>query len=131
MKRDVAKETYWRAAMAELEGSGQGVREFCRQRGLKERLLYAWSRKLRIRAVESVSKAGFVELVGPSAAGRPVESGVSVRVDDRISIMLGRGFDGPTLTTALACLLTSPAPQRGGRSWGAAGAARKAEGVKA
>jgi transposase-like protein len=131
MKRDAAKETFWRGALAELGGSGQSVREFCRQRGLKEGLLYAWGRRLRRRDAESSSEAGFVELVGPGAGGRPPESGVSVRVDDRVSIVLGRGFDGPTLVTAVACLLTPTGPQRDVLHRAVSGTARKAESTAA
>ena len=103
MKRDAGKEKLWRAAIAEARSSGQSVREFCRQRRLKESLFYAWRRELKTRDGETTEKSGFVELVRP--AGRAEASGVSLRVDDRLSIVLERGFDGATLKAALAAAL--------------------------
>ena len=44
MKRDAGKEKFWREVVGEACGSGQTVREFCRQRGLKENLFYMWRR---------------------------------------------------------------------------------------
>ena len=103
MKRDAGKEKLWRAAIAEAGSSGQSVREFCRQRRLKESLFYAWRRELKTRDGEATEKSGFVELVRP--AGRAEGAGVSLRIDDRLSIVLERGFDGATLKAALAAAL--------------------------
>ena len=70
MKRDASKEKFWREAMAEAGSSGQSVREFCRQRGLKENLFYAWRRELKTRDAEAAEKGGFVELVRTGRRGR-------------------------------------------------------------
>lgn len=45
-------------------------------------------------------EAGFIELVRPVAGNGT--AGVTIRVDDRISIVLDRGFDEVTLKSALA-----------------------------
>lgn len=102
MKRDAGKEQLWRKAMAEAQGSGQSVREFCRQRGIKESQFYAWRRELRTRDAEGAEKGGFVELVRP--AGRQEGAGVSIRIDERVRIVLERGFDSAALKSVLACL---------------------------
>jgi len=107
VKRDVGKEKFWREAMAEADGSGQSVRAFCRQRGLKESLFYAWRRELRLRDTEATDRPGFVELVRPAEGGA---AGVSIRIDDRISIVLQRGFDREALSAALACLSDAGRP---------------------
>ena len=101
MKRDAGKEKFWREAIAEASSSGQSVREFCRQRGLKEGLFYSWRRELRLRDTEAADPPGFVELVQPTGGGA---AGVSIRIGDRISIVLQRGFDREALRAALACL---------------------------
>lgn len=101
MKRDAGKEKFWRETIAEAAGSGQSVREFCQQRGLKENLFYSWRRELRWRDAEAVEQPGFVELVRPGGGGA---AGVSIRIDDRISIVLQRGFDREVLQATLACL---------------------------
>jgi len=100
MKRDPGKEEFWRQSIVEAESSGQTIRGFCRGRGLNENQFYSWRRELRVRAAERTEKPGFVELV--TAVGADVGAGVSVRIDERISIVLDRGFDGQTLKAALA-----------------------------
>ena len=87
MKRDAGKEKFWRKTMVEAQGSGQSVREFCRQRGIKENQLYAWRRELRTRDAE----AGDVERgeMGPHIIRDPAE----ILGDD--SGAGGGGQDGP------------------------------------
>ena len=104
MKRDVQKETFWRKTMAEAGGSGLSVRAFCRERGLKEGQFYGWRREIRTRDREAAGQTGFVEVV--RAAESPSGAGVSLRVGDRISIVLERGFDVSALKAALATPLT-------------------------
>ena len=99
MKRDGEKEKFWRKVMADACGGGQSVRGFCRGRGLKEHLFYAWRRELRMRDAEAVGRSGFVELVRPVVGNG---SGVSIRVDGRISIVVERGFDAAALKAVLA-----------------------------
>jgi transposase-like protein len=101
MKRDPEKEQFWRGAIVEAEGSGMSVRAFCQQKGLKEGLFHAWRRQIRVRDAGTNDQPGFIELVRP--ANIPT-TGVSIRIDDRISIVLQRGFDRETLREALACL---------------------------
>jgi hypothetical protein len=98
MERDAKKEQFWRGKMAEYEKAGTSVRAFCVRAGLREVQFYYWRRALK----ETKPPAEFVELVG--AGGLNVGSGVSIRVDDRLSIVVERGFDEATLKTALACV---------------------------
>lgn len=103
MKRDAEKEKFWRAAMLEARGSGQSVREFCRERGLDENRFYFWRRELRTRGVESGDRPGFVELVRaaePAVGG----AGVSIRLGERVSVVLDRGFDASALKAVLTAL---------------------------
>jgi transposase-like protein len=41
------KREYWGKRIAEQEASGQGVRPFCRERGIGEHSFYQWRKKLR------------------------------------------------------------------------------------
>jgi hypothetical protein len=127
MKRDAGKETFWRQALGECQSSGQSVREFCRQRDLKESLFYAWRLRLGRRDAGVSEETGFVELVGP--AGEKEGAGVSIRVDERIRVVLERGFDRETLKATLACLCAVPTPQRGVRA--STGARAQTDGTRA
>jgi transposase-like protein len=49
VKRDAEKEKFWRKAIREASGSGRSDRGFCRERGLKDSLFYAWRRELKRR----------------------------------------------------------------------------------
>lgn len=108
MKRDASKEQFWRAAIAEAGSSGQSTREFCGQKGVKESQFHSWRRTLRLRDAEVSGRPGFVELVGPAA--QPAWTGVSLRVDERVRIVLERGFDSEALRAASA-------PPPGSGSW--------------
>jgi len=98
MARDAEKEKFWREKMGAYEKSGLTVREFCERDGLREVQFYYWRRVLKIEA----KQGGFVELV--PAAGANAPAGVSLKIDDRVSIVLERGFDGETLKAALAAV---------------------------
>jgi len=102
MRRDEGKEQFWRKAVGEARSRRGTVREFCRERGLKESRFYFWQRELKTQEAGAAHNSGFVELVGPAELRDG--AGVSIRVDDRIRIVLERGFDGETLKTVLACL---------------------------
>jgi len=102
VKRDTDREEFWRKAMAEARGSGQSVRAFCHERGLKENLFYHWRREIRTRDAEAGDRAGFVELF--RAAGQESRAGVSIRIGERISIVLERGFDAAALKAVLVAV---------------------------
>ena len=97
MARDAEKEKFWRGKMAEYEKAGLTVREFCARGGLREVQFYYWRRVLK--AGGKRKQGGFVELLRP--AGGNGAAGVSLRIGDRLSIVLERGFDGETLKAAL------------------------------
>ena len=98
MARDAEKEKFWLEKMAEYEKGGLTVREFCARDGLREVQFYYWRRQLKAQGKEK--QTGFVELV--RSGGANGGAGVSVKIDERISIVLERGFDGETLKAALA-----------------------------
>jgi hypothetical protein len=85
--------------MAEYEKSGQTMREFCGQNQLSEVQFAYWRRALRDDRRKS---SGFVELVRPGTGRNG--AGVSIRIDDRMSIVLERGFDETSLKLALAAI---------------------------
>jgi len=100
MARDAEKEKFWRGKIAEFENSSLTGREFCAKEKLREVQFYYWRRELKVE--DTKKEAGFVELVRSGAVSGG--AGVSIRIDERLSIVLERGFDGETLKDALACV---------------------------
>lgn len=99
MARDTVKEKFWQAKIAEYEKSGLTVRKFCGECGLREVQFYYWRRELKS---DGESGKGFIELLHSGAESKA--AGVSVRIDERISIVLERGFDLETLKAALSAV---------------------------
>jgi len=54
---DVEKQRYWQRTIGDAARSGMSIREFCRQRRLRESQFYWWQRKLKMRRQER-SKLG-------------------------------------------------------------------------
>ncbi len=95
-------EEFWRGVFAEHGVSGKSAMEFCLEKGLNASSFYGWRRKLRLRDSGKTVDEGFVELVrGGSAAG---SAGVSIRVGERVSVMVDRGFDTATLKAVLSAV---------------------------
>ena len=72
VRRDPAKERFWRQTLTEQVTSGQSVRAFCRQRQLNESVFYFWRRELKQRKAdkEPDAKGGalFVPIVAEPVA---------------------------------------------------------------
>lgn len=100
-RRDPEKEKFWRDLISQQGGSGKSVRDFCAEKGLKENQFYCWRRELKQRDAEKACGNGFMELIGPGRKNG--WAGVSIQVDERLSIVVERGFDPETLKAALAC----------------------------
>lgn len=101
-RRNPEKEQFWREMIREQGGTGKSVRQFCVEKRLNENLFYGWRRELKLRDGEKTGAGGFVELLR-SGAGN-AGSGVSIRVDEWLSIAVERGFDAETLKTVLVCV---------------------------
>ena len=101
-RRDPEKEKFWRDVLQEHGGTGKSVRKFCEEKGLKENLFYGWRRELKLREGEKAGKSGFVELI--RRGGQAGTAGVSIRVGERVSIVVERGFDGQTLKAVLSAV---------------------------
>ena len=101
-RRSSEKENLWRALMQEHGGSGKSVRKFCEEKGLNENLFYVWRRELKLRDAEKAGKGGFVELI--RRGGQTGTAGVSIRIGERVSVVVDRGFDCQTLKAVLSAV---------------------------
>jgi len=77
---DPAKDAFWRDTLAAFAGAGQDVRQFCRERGLRESAFYFWRRTIARRD----GKAPPAASRKPAASKKPAPAFVPVRVQGRL-----------------------------------------------
>jgi hypothetical protein len=98
--------TKWRGPISEQIQSGQTVKAFCLERGLRDSLFYDWKKRLR----EGVA-AKFVE-VKVSKPRKQVRlapgdvAAIVIRLSKGRSLLVEPGFDANRLRTLLAALET-------------------------
>jgi transposase-like protein len=73
-RRDPGRERHWQEVIRAHTSSGQSVREYCRQAGVKEASFYWWRRELARRSptekrARPRSRAGSSREAGPASAG--------------------------------------------------------------
>ena len=87
-KRDVEKARYWQRTIREAARSGLSIREFCRQRRLKESRFYWWQHKLKgSRQERSIRGQG----VNRGPASFALVSDEPEATDAGIELVLGDG----------------------------------------
>ena len=107
-KRDVEKARYWQRAIREAVQSGMSIREFCRQRRLKENQFYWWQHKLKAGRQERMrrpsgnrAEASFALVSdGPYA----VDAGIELVLGDGRRLRIRKGVDEETLRAVLAAV---------------------------
>jgi transposase-like protein len=98
--------TKWRGLVSEQSQSGQTVKAFCHDRGLRDSLFYDW--KKRIREGEA-SKFVEVRVTGAKAQARPAPDHspvIEIRLSKGRSLFVEAGFDASHLRALLAVLET-------------------------
>ena len=98
--------TKWRSLVSEQSQSGQTVRAFCHDRGLRDSLFYDW--KKRIREGEA-AKFVEVKMKAPSEQRKPSPErypAIEIRLSTGRSLLVGPGFDASHLRALLAVLET-------------------------
>ena len=114
-RRDVEKERYWRKLIREAARSGISIRQFCRQRRLKESQFYWWQRELKKRqeartfTSQSRSKAAkSAEQATFALVSEEVEelgsSGIELVLRDGRRVRIAKGVDEETLRTVVGVL---------------------------
>ena len=97
--------TKWRELVSEQSHSGQTVKVFCSDRGLRDSLFYDWKKRLR----ESEA-AKFVEVeVRPgetTQSSRPGDRAIEIRLRKGRSLIVEPGFEASHLRAFLAVLRT-------------------------
>jgi hypothetical protein len=91
----------WRGLVSEQSQSGQTVRAFCHERGLRDSLFYDW--KKRVREGE-VGKFVEVKLKEPGEPRKPAAAhcpAIEVRLHNGHSLLVEPGFDANHLRALL------------------------------
>jgi len=105
-KEDVEKSRYWRGVMHQAARSGLSIREFCRQRKLRESQFYWWQRRLTAaRRVPNRSKAASFALVSEEAG--MADAGIELVLSGGHRLRIARGVDEQTLRAVLAAMDTT------------------------
>ena len=107
--RDVEKGRYWQKIIGEAVRSGMSIRQFCRQRRLKESQFYWWQHKLRAsRQAGTTSKSGGqgrpASFALVSDEGGATDAGIELVLGDGRKLRIRRGVEEETLRAVLAAL---------------------------
>jgi transposase-like protein len=98
--------TKWRELVSEQSQSGQTVRAFCLERGMRDSLFYDWKKRLR-----EGDAAKFVEVKVKSSSEqrKPAPEhypAIEIRLNNGRSLLVEPGFDASHLRSLLAVLET-------------------------
>ncbi len=107
-KPDVEKRLYWQRILGEAATSGISMREFCRQRRLKETQFYWWRRMLksgvRERRVERPVERGSGSFALVSEEVGAMTADLELVLRDGRRLRIGRGVEEESLRAVLAAL---------------------------
>ena len=106
-KQDVEKRRFWQRAIRDAARSGVSIREFCRQRRLKEGQFYWWQRKLKTGRHERKMRRQDVDRGAASFAlvsdeAGTTDAGIELVLGDGRRLRISKGVDEQTLRAVLA-----------------------------
>jgi len=108
-KHDTEKERYWQGVIREAAHSGISIREFCRQRKLRESQFYWWQRRLKETRQRRAIKTQGVDRGQASFAlisDEPgtAHAGIELVLGNGRRLRISRGVDEETLRAVLAAV---------------------------
>jgi hypothetical protein len=92
MKQDMTRSerrNHWRDLIEQQKTSGRNIADYCRDNRINQSQFYKWRRRL---LEQKPSTGGFLELI-PRATADSGHSGISIRMDGKLSIDINPGFD--------------------------------------
>jgi transposase-like protein len=98
--RATTKSELWREWLAAQERSGLSVKQFCKERGLKDCTFYAWRKRLR---EQGPVRFALVER-GGVLREPTTEASLELVLATGERLRIGAGVDGATLRTVLDAL---------------------------
>lgn len=108
-KHDVEKERYWQRTIGEAARSGISIREFCRQRRLKESQFYWWQRRVKAGGKERTiakrrTERGAASFALVSEEGGTMAAGIELVLRDGRRLRISKGVEEETLRAVLAAM---------------------------
>ena len=104
---DVEKQRHWLRTIGDAARSGMSIREFCRQRHVKESQFYWWQRKLKAGRQER-NKSGVqyrtASFALVSAGGVDMPAGLALVLRDGRRLRISQGVQEETLRAVLAAM---------------------------
>lgn len=106
-KGDAEKARYWQRTIREAVRSGMSIREFCRQRRLKESQFYWWQQKLKAGREERTlrrpgTRGGTASFALVSDETGATDAGIELVLGDGRRLRIHKGVDEETLRAVLA-----------------------------
>ena len=106
---DREKERYWQRTIREAARSGMSIREFCRQRRLKESQFYWWQHKLRADLQERPTRGqgvtrGVASFALVSDEPEATDAGIELVLSGGRRLRIRKGVDEETLRAVLAAV---------------------------
>jgi hypothetical protein len=104
-KRDMEKQRYWQRTIGEAARSGMSIREFCRQRRLKEAQFYWWQRKLKAgreerKTVTPIDRGAMSFALVSEEAGN-IPAGLELVLRDGRPLRISQGVEERDLASGL------------------------------
>src|ERR1700674_1991310 len=104
-KRDMEKQRYWQRTIGEAARSGMSIREFCRQRRLKESQFYWWQHNLKDYGEErkmacGVGRRARFAMVSDEAG--VMSTGLELVLRDGRRLRISQGVEEKSLRAVLA-----------------------------
>jgi len=110
-KTDVEKHRYWQRTIGEAARSGVSIREFCRQRRLRESQFYWWQRRLKERREQrtlgknqGAPGSGLASFALVSGEPATTDAGIELVLRGGRRLWISKGLDEATLRTVLAAV---------------------------
>lgn len=104
---DVEKQRYWQRTIGDAARSGMSIREFCRQRRLRESQFYWWQRKLKARRQEPSKPSAQDQTASfalVSENGMDMPAGFELVLRDGRRLRISQGVQEETLRAVLAAM---------------------------
>jgi hypothetical protein len=114
-QRSAEREQFWRRHLAQQDGSGLNIRDYCLNHGLNEPSFYSWRRMIgeRDRRAASATPAtpAFLPVAVVDAPAPHNDPPIEIRLGGGSRVRVRNGCDRALLADVLALLQSQPAKE--------------------